>query len=141
MSYGMGSETDDLPSYVVIPDTRGLPAGGSINWSNGFLPARHQGVTLRAKGVAIDDLFPSKKIARSTEAASRKLLAELALSVLIIDDAPLLSSFSSSLTTTGDDDISGDVMWLLPRRTLEPVFTLMPPDDDGASFPSGGLCV
>ena len=37
MSYGMGSETDELPSYLVIPDTRGLPAGGSINWSNGFL--------------------------------------------------------------------------------------------------------
>ena len=39
LSYGLGSETDDLPAYVVIPDSRGLPAGGTINWTNGFLSA------------------------------------------------------------------------------------------------------
>ena len=59
MSYGLGCETDELPAYVVLPDTRGLPAGSTINWSNGFLPARYQGVTFRPKGQAIDDLFPS----------------------------------------------------------------------------------
>src|SRR6185369_7959867 len=36
--YGLGAETDNLPALVVLPDVRGLPAGGSINWSNGFLP-------------------------------------------------------------------------------------------------------
>lgn len=77
MSYGMGSETDDLPAYVVIPDSRGLPAGGSINWSNGFLPARHQGVTIRSKGTPIDDLFPERSLKKSTERASRNLLATL----------------------------------------------------------------
>ena len=59
LSFGLGSETDDLPAYVVIPDTRGVPAGGSINWSNGFLPARHQGVTIRGRGPAIHDLLPA----------------------------------------------------------------------------------
>ena len=58
MSYGLGCETDDLPAYVVLPDPRGLPAGGTINWSNGFLPARYQGVAFRTKGQPIDDLFP-----------------------------------------------------------------------------------
>jgi hypothetical protein len=77
MSYGLGSETDDLPAYVVIPDTRGLPAGGSINWSNGFLPARHQGVVIRSKGTPIADLFPARPIAESTDVASRRLLAEI----------------------------------------------------------------
>jgi hypothetical protein len=77
MSYGMGSETDDLPSYIVIPDPRGLPAGGSINWTNGFLPARHQGVLMRSKGVAIDDLFPAREIPTDRELASRQLLAEI----------------------------------------------------------------
>ncbi len=38
VSYGLGCETDELPSYVVLPDARGYPAGGTINWSNGFLP-------------------------------------------------------------------------------------------------------
>ena len=77
MSYGMGSETDELPSYVVIPDTRGLPAGGSINWSNGFLPARHQGVIVRSRGTAVDDLFPERDIPPERDRASRHLLAEL----------------------------------------------------------------
>jgi hypothetical protein len=77
LSYGMGAETDELPSYVVIPDARGLPAAGSINWTNGFLPARHQGVLLRSKGNAIEDLFPSRPISRETEKASRRLLARL----------------------------------------------------------------
>jgi len=77
LSYGMGSETDELPAYVVIPDTRGLPAGGSINWTNGFLPARHQGVTIRSRGSAIDDLFPPHAIPAATEQASRTLLDQL----------------------------------------------------------------
>ncbi|MCA9013975.1 MAG: DUF1501 domain-containing protein, partial [Planctomycetaceae bacterium] len=44
LSYGLGCETDELPSFVVLPDVRGYPAAGTINWSNGFLPALHQGV-------------------------------------------------------------------------------------------------
>jgi hypothetical protein len=47
VSYGLGSENDDLPAYVVLPDPRQLPAGGAINWTNGFLPAVHQGVAFR----------------------------------------------------------------------------------------------
>ena len=77
LSYGLGCETDNLPAFVVIPDTRGYPAGGSINWTNGFLPARHQGVPMRAKGQAIDDLFPAQPIDAGTETASRGLLARL----------------------------------------------------------------
>lgn len=77
LSYGLGAETDELPAYVVLPDARGLPAGSTINWSSGFLPARHQGVALRMKGAPIDDLFPAKKIADTVEAESRDLLGSL----------------------------------------------------------------
>ncbi|MFO0844681.1 MAG: DUF1501 domain-containing protein [Gemmataceae bacterium] len=77
LSYGMGAETDELPAYVVLPDPRGLPAGSTINWSSGFLPARHQGVALRTKGAPLDDLFPAKRIADNVEAGSRELLGSL----------------------------------------------------------------
>jgi hypothetical protein len=77
LSYGLGCETDELPAYVVLPDARGLPAGGPINWSNGFLPARHQGVALRTRGPAIDDLFPARKLGAGVDDASRALLGEL----------------------------------------------------------------
>ena len=77
LSFGMGCETDDLPAYVVIPDSRGVPAGGSINWTNGFLPAQFQGVTMNSSGLPIQDLFPARELAAGTEIASRQLLAEL----------------------------------------------------------------
>ena len=77
MSYGLGSEADDLPAFVVIPDAREFPAGGSINWTNGFLPARHQGVVIRPKGEPIDDLFPSRPIEPGAELAARELAAEM----------------------------------------------------------------
>jgi hypothetical protein len=77
LSHGLGAETDDLPAYVVIPDVRGVPAGGSINWTNGFLSARHQGVVIRSQGIPIDDLFPAREIGAARERASTELLSEL----------------------------------------------------------------
>jgi len=77
ISYGLGVETENLPAYVVLPDARGYPAGGTINWSNGFLPSRHQGVAFNSSGVPIPDLFPPEGISKKTDAASRELLAEL----------------------------------------------------------------
>ena len=74
LSYGLGAETDELPSFVVIPDARGRPAGGTINWTNGFLPARHQGVVFRGRGPAIDDLAPGQAIEEAREHATRQLL-------------------------------------------------------------------
>jgi hypothetical protein len=77
VSYGLGAETDELPAYVVLPDPRGFPAGGTINWSSGFLPARHQGVALRSKGPAIDDLTPARPVAADAERDGADLLAAL----------------------------------------------------------------
>lgn len=50
VSYALGSETDELPTFVVLPDHRGLASNGAKNWSAGFLPARHQGTVLWASG-------------------------------------------------------------------------------------------
>jgi uncharacterized protein DUF1501 len=77
LSYGLGSETDELPAYVVLPDARGLPAGGTTNWTSGFLPAQHQGVLFQTKGAVINDLFPARTIAAEVERDSRELLALL----------------------------------------------------------------
>ncbi len=77
LSYGLGSESDDLPAFVVIPDAREFPPGGAINWSNGFLPARHQGVVVRPRGTPIDDLFPARPLETGADSAARNLLADL----------------------------------------------------------------
>ena len=79
VSYGLGNMTDDLPTYVVLPDARGLPAGSTSNWTNGFLPAVHQGVPFRTSGEgdAISSLFPEREIESRVEKNSRELLSKL----------------------------------------------------------------
>jgi hypothetical protein len=56
LSYGLGTENQDLPAFVVLPDPRQHPAGGALNWTAGFLPAVHQGVAFRTSGDPVADL-------------------------------------------------------------------------------------
>ncbi|SIO57462.1 Protein of unknown function [Singulisphaera sp. GP187] len=49
LSYALGSANDNLPTYVAITDVRGEPPNGKANWSNGFLPARHQAVMINTQ--------------------------------------------------------------------------------------------
>ncbi|MCA9215602.1 MAG: DUF1501 domain-containing protein, partial [Planctomycetales bacterium] len=77
ISYGLGSESEELPSFVVLPDQRGYPAGGTINWSNGFLPSLHQGVAFQTDGPTIPDLFPAKEMSAERDTATRDFLSKL----------------------------------------------------------------
>ena len=59
VSYGLGSLNENLPTFVVLPDSRGFAPNGPANWSAGFLPAAHQGTMIRAGAPnPIADLFP-----------------------------------------------------------------------------------
>ena len=58
VTYGLGSENQNLPGFVVIYDYRGGPFRGPANWSSGFLPAAYQGTVFRASGDPILDLHP-----------------------------------------------------------------------------------
>jgi hypothetical protein len=77
LSYGLGAETQDLPAFVVLPDPRGLPAGGAIQWNSGFLPATHQGVAFRTSGEPIPDLFAAEPVPADRRRASLDLLQKL----------------------------------------------------------------
>jgi hypothetical protein len=48
VTYGLGSASDNLPAYVVMPQPEGTPEGGTPCWGSGFLPAVHQGTLLRS---------------------------------------------------------------------------------------------
>ena len=48
ISYGLGSITDNVPAFVVLPDSRGFPYNGRSAFSSGFLPANHQGTAIKA---------------------------------------------------------------------------------------------
>jgi len=59
ISYGLGSLNDDLPAFVVLPDSRGVPPNGPANWGSGFLPAATQGTAIKVgASQPIHDLFP-----------------------------------------------------------------------------------
>ncbi len=80
LSYGLGSLTENLPTFVVIPDARGLPYNNQGNFSAGFLPVRHQGTIIRPNLPSpIADLFPPKSapfITADSERDGQALLAE-----------------------------------------------------------------
>jgi hypothetical protein len=56
VTYGLGSENENLPGYVVMLDNSGGPISGPKNWSSGYMPAAYQGVTLKADKTPIHDL-------------------------------------------------------------------------------------
>lgn len=80
ISYALGSETDNLPSFVVLPDHRGLASNGAKNWSTAFLPAEHQGTVIRPTNPEpIADLYPpeSEFITESSDKAGLAALEKL----------------------------------------------------------------
>ena len=78
-TYGLGSESDSLPSFVVMSDplNRGLPKGNALNWGAGFLPSVYQGTWLKPKGEPIDNLVPPASLNAKRQRAQLDLLAAL----------------------------------------------------------------
>ncbi len=76
VTYGLGSESQNLPAFVVLPEVA-YPQGGAANWSNGFLPAHYQGTPLRAGGSPVLDLNPPAGVTPKQQRANLDLLAEL----------------------------------------------------------------
>ncbi len=58
VTYGIGSECDDLPGFVVLQSGSRGPRGGAVNWGSGFLPSNYQGVPFRGQGDPILNLTP-----------------------------------------------------------------------------------
>ena len=56
VTYGLGSENENLPGFVVMLDKTGGPISGAKNWSSGYMPAAYQGVVVRADQTPIHDL-------------------------------------------------------------------------------------
>jgi hypothetical protein len=73
VSYGLGSENDNLPAYVAIPDVRGIPPSGPANWTSGFLPAQHQAIVFNA-AEPIQNLARPQAVSEEAEADSRNFL-------------------------------------------------------------------
>ena len=80
-SYALGSLNDNLPTFVVLPDHRGLASNGVKNWDSAFLPSQHSGTAIYPESdTPIRDLFPHRSggyINAASESDSHRLLLRL----------------------------------------------------------------
>ncbi|MDB5352787.1 MAG: hypothetical protein JWN86_4034 [Planctomycetota bacterium] len=79
VTYGLGTENQNLPAFVVMYDTlgRGIPKGHAQNWGAGFLPGVFQGTALNGQGVPIDNLERPKSLTDGEQRSQLDLLRRL----------------------------------------------------------------
>ncbi len=77
VAYALGTDNQDLPAYVALPDPTGLPVDGIRNWSNGYLPPLYQGTAFRSEGMPVLHLNPTSARPANVEAARLALLRQL----------------------------------------------------------------
>jgi hypothetical protein len=77
VAYGLGTENQELPAYVVLPDSRGLPVDGIRNWSSGWLPPVYQGTPFRSQGMPVLNLKPRTPRPADVERGRLELLSQL----------------------------------------------------------------
>jgi hypothetical protein len=75
--YGLGSESQNLPAYVVLDDPLGLPINGTENWDAGFLPPLYQGTRFRSTGSPVLNLRPDAARPAAMVDLERDLLGRL----------------------------------------------------------------
>ncbi len=75
--YGLGTENESLPGYVVILDKRGGPISGQPNWSSGFMPSNFQGTLFRPVGNPVLNLKGPDHIDRAAQRSQLDFLAKL----------------------------------------------------------------
>jgi uncharacterized protein (DUF1501 family) len=76
LNYGLGSESSDLPGYVVLTAGRGT-SGGTSNWSSGFLPTTYQGVLFRNQGEPVLNLNNPPGLSRQMQQTTIEAIADL----------------------------------------------------------------
>jgi hypothetical protein len=74
INYGLGSENENLPGFVVMLDPRGGPISGAKNWSSGYMPAHYEGTLFRGQGTPILDLARADGMSENSQ---RRLLDTL----------------------------------------------------------------
>jgi len=77
LTYGLGSEADNLPAFVALIDPGQLPVLGVENWSNGWLPSIYQGTVVRPTEPRILDLTPPPHLKGPPQRRALEFLAEL----------------------------------------------------------------
>ena len=83
VTYGLGSESQNLPGFVVLQSGPRGPRGGSVLWASGFLPTSYQGVPLRSQGDPILDIASSRGVTAERQRESIDAIRDLNLKRLV----------------------------------------------------------
>ncbi|MHC2068275.1 DUF1501 domain-containing protein [Bremerella sp. T1] len=76
-TYGLGTENQDMPAFVVLTDGKGQPVNGSRNWGSGFMPAAYQGVQFKSGADPILNLNPPSHITTDRQKAKLDFLSQM----------------------------------------------------------------
>lgn len=76
-AYGLGTQNQNMPAFVVMPDPAGWPKGGAPAWGNGFLPAAYQGTLLRSGDSPILNLKTPAGVSDTQQQATLGLINQL----------------------------------------------------------------
>jgi uncharacterized protein (DUF1501 family) len=128
VTYGLGSETRDLPAFVVMSSGKKGPSGGSSNWGSGFLPTVHQGVQLRGGGDPVLYLSNPAGIDATAQRESLEAIARLNRRRLdLVGDPEIATRISSyemahRMQTSAPElmDLSGEPQHILALYGAEP---------------------
>ncbi|MFN0166478.1 MAG: DUF1501 domain-containing protein [Bryobacteraceae bacterium] len=82
VTYGIGSQSEDLPGFVVLQSGPRGPRGGAALWASGFLPTVYQGVPFRSSGDPILDLSRPKGVSARTQKQTLEAIKDLNLAKL-----------------------------------------------------------
>ena len=92
VTYGLGSESQDLPGFVVLQSGPRGPRGGAVNWGSGFLPSSYQGVPLRSQGDPILNIASPGGISEARQRKAIDAIRDMNLKRLIETGDPEIST-------------------------------------------------
>lgn len=77
VSYGLGTENEDMPAYVVMQDNRSSVVNGPRNWGAGFMPASYQGIRIQEGNDPIPNLNPPEGVSQEQQISKLSYLSKL----------------------------------------------------------------
>jgi hypothetical protein len=95
VTYGLGSESENLPAYCVLTQPQGLPEGGAPMWGAGYLPTVHQGTVLRGGSTPILHLAPPAEVSRAQQSKMLDFMRRINELGMRADDAEMQARIAS----------------------------------------------
>jgi hypothetical protein len=92
VTYGLGSESQDLPGFVVLQSGPRGPRGGAVNWGSGFLPSSYQGVPLRSQGDPILNIASPRDVSAERQRKTIDAIRDMNLKRLVETGDPEIST-------------------------------------------------